>query len=129
MTDPIADMLTRIRNAYMANKKQVSIPYSGIKHQIAKKLQQLNYIQEVSEGTDQGFKSLNLKLSYIDDQPCLTKIIRVSKPGRKVYIRKNHIEPTLSGYGSTIISTSKGLMTDKEAQSAGLGGEVICQIW
>lgn len=129
MTDPIADMLTQIRNAYLAKHQQVSLPLSNLKHQLALKLQTLGYIESVSINSDAQPKELVMGLKYQNKIPIVTTIKRVSKPGRRVYSKSNQIKSILSGYGTTILSTSSGILTDKEAKAKGLGGEVICQIW
>lgn len=129
MTDPIADMLTRIRNAYLANKVQVDIPFSGVKHALAEKLAQIGYLKNISVAGQGKHKTITAGLIYQGKLPVVTAIKRVSTPGRRVYIGKNHIPKILSGYGASIISTSQGVLTDQEARSKGLGGEVIMSIW
>lgn len=129
MTDPIADMLTRIRNAYLAGLKTTKIPHSKIKHALAEKLVELGYLDNmmVEEGTPNSH--LVVKLKYMGKFPVMTGLVRVSKPGRRVYQSVGEIKSVLSGHGSVIISTSKGIMSDKQAREAGLGGEIICKIW
>ena len=136
MTDTISDMLTRIRNALMAQKPEVVLPYSKFKHNLAKVLQIEGWIAkvEVKEGTPGGsgfaVKELALTLKYDNSgQPVITGIKRVSKPGQRIYSVRTQIPKALGGFGTTIISTSKGLMTDKEARKQKVGGEVVCQIW
>lgn len=130
MTDPIADMFSRIRNAYMAKHTQVLVPHSQIKFHLAQKLEKLGYLKEVSiDQTDSSRKTINIKLSYSGKQPAITHIKKISRPGRKTYIRKSHLSPTLSGFGSTILSTSQGILTSQEALTKGIGGEIICQVW
>jgi len=129
MTDPIADMLTRIRNAYMAKKGQVDVPYSGLKFHLANKIKELGYVESVEQTEKDGHKQITMSLKYKNSLPILTGLKRISKPGRRVYTRSNHITRTLSGYGASIISTSKGVLTDTEARKQGIGGEIICQIW
>lgn len=129
MTDPIADMLTRIRNSHLARAKSVVMPYSSVKFAIANKLADLGYVGKIERegvGKDQSIK---IELLYKEDQAVINKIKRVSRPGRRVYQTKKEIKPILSGYGASIVSTSSGIMSDKEARKAGLGGEVICQVW
>jgi small subunit ribosomal protein S8 len=126
MTDPIADMLTRIRNAYAVKQKVVNVPYSGIKAELAKVLKDLNYITDVHIVKN---KDIIINLRYVNNQPTISAIKRVSKPGRRTYKKASEITPTLSGYGTTIISTSKGIMTGEAAKKAKIGGEVICRLW
>jgi small subunit ribosomal protein S8 len=128
MTDPIADMLTRIRNAAMVKKADVLVPYSKIKFAIAKILEKEKYIQGV-ETVENNFKYLKLNLRYEDKKSPITKLRRVSKSGRRVYVSKEDLPRVLNGYGFAIISTSKGLMTNNEAKHVGLGGEVICEVY
>lgn len=129
MTDPIADMLTRIRNAYLARKQQVSIPFSYIKHELAKKLSDLGYIEKVEvtgEGKDQV---ITAQLIYDQKQPVLNSLRRISSPGRRVYARSSSLKTPLSGYGSIILTTSVGVLTGNEAKAQGVGGEIICEVW
>jgi len=129
MTDPIADMLTRIRNASAVGKTHVFIPYSGLKLAILKSLIQAGYIIGLEEITESGLKEIRVELKYIHKQPAITRIERISTPGRRVYTTKKKIKPVLSGQGTLIISTNKGVMTSKEAQISNVGGEVICRVW
>ena len=128
MTDPIADMLTRIRNAQAVNKPTVTIPYSTIKLNLAKTLKKEGYINDVSVSKTTP-KTLTVTLKYVDKIPAITQIERVSKPGRRVYLKSDQIKPTLSGHGITIVTTNQGIMTAKEAKKNNLGGEAICQVW
>jgi small subunit ribosomal protein S8 len=130
MTDPIADMLTRIRNGVSAKFEMVDIPSSKIKESIARLLMQEGYIEsyKVLEDNKQNILRIHLKYDRGKDGP-ISKVIRVSKPGRRVYVDKGDIPLVLRGYGIAILSTSRGLVTDKEARKAGIGGEVICKIW
>ena len=129
MSDPIADMLTRIRNAHHAEMKTVSMPASGTKKAIAEVLKAEGYIKSINEGTDDnGFKSLKLTLKYYQGSPVIEMIKRVSKPGCRIYTGKDDIPTVKKGLGITIVSTSKGIMTDRSARKAGVGGEVICYV-
>lgn len=129
MSDPIADMLTRIRNAHHAEMKTVSMPASGIKKAIAEVLKAEGYIKSISEGKDDsGFTSLKLTLKYYQGSPVIEMIKRVSKPGCRVYTGKDDIPTVKKGLGITIVSTSKGIMTDRSARKVGVGGEVICYV-
>lgn len=129
MTDPIADLLTRIRNAYLAKKAQVELPYSKTKHALSKILKSAGYLEEVATGGKSPHKTLILTLHYIKNLPSITRIDRLSKPGRRLYVRVSGIKSVLSGKGLSIISTSQGLMTDKAARQNNLGGELICKVW
>ena len=133
MTDPISDMLTRIRNALAIKKKEVVLPYSKIKFEIAEVLKKEKWIQKVeviSQGKGEpDFKQMRIVLKYNKDQSVIRTIKRVSRPGQRIYIKKNRIPKVLQGLGINILSTSKGLMTGQEARQKGLGGELICEIW
>lgn len=129
MTDPIADMLTRIRNAQRANHNSVQMPSSNFKLAIAKILKKEGYIEDVIQ-YKKGFKiTLEVVLKKNDSKYAISEIERVSKPGQRVYTGKDRIPKVLNGYGLAIISTSQGLMTDAEAISKGLGGEIVFKVW
>jgi small subunit ribosomal protein S8 len=128
MTDPIADMLTRIRNASMVRKSEVLVPFSKIKFEIAKVLEKEKYIGKV-ELDEQGFKSLKISLKYENKKSVINTINRVSKVGRRMYVAKDKIRPVLNGYGVAILSTSKGVMADHTAQKIGVGGEILCEVY
>ena len=123
--DPIADMLVIIKNGYLANKEQVVLPYSKFKLQIAKVLEKEGRVEK----TQKEGKGLELVLKYDKTKPAINEIKRVSKLGRRVYIKSKHIKSIKGGRGFSIISTPNGVMTDKDARKKNLGGEVICQIW
>lgn len=130
LTDPIADMLTRIRNAVRAKKKEVNIPSSKLKIEIARILKEEGYIKsyKVIEDNKQGV--LNITLKYTDDnQSAITGLRRVSKPGCRIYCTKDSIPKVLDGLGIVIISTSRGILTGEQCEELGLGGEVLCEIW
>jgi len=130
VNDPIADLLTRIRNAGMARHQTVTIPLSKIKRGIAEILQAEGYIKsfEVQEGTP--FSNLVLTLKYAADRkPVITGLKRVSRPGLRVYTKRNEIPRVRNGLGLSILSTPKGLMTGDAAWKAGVGGEIVCYIW
>ena len=129
MTDPIADMLTRIRNAYAVGLKNVDVPYSKMKENIASVLKKEGYINSYEKKGESPKFNLAVKLAYKGSDPVVSKIERVSKPGRRVYIKAKYIKPVLGGYGTAVVSTSQGVVTDKEAKAKGLGGEVICRVW
>ncbi len=130
MTDPIADFLTRIRNANMANKVTVEVPASRIKRAIAEIFKEEGYIKDVElvDDSKQGILRLYLKYGK-NDEKVITGLKRISKPGLRVYANKDEIPRVLGGLGVAVISTSKGVMTDKRARQEGTGGEVICYIW
>ena len=128
--DTISDMLTRIRNASLVKKTEVVLPYSKFKHNLAKVLASEGWIRSVSARDDGKFKNLVLELKYTNTgSPMISGITRVSKPGQRIYSKNTEIPRALGGVGTTIVSTSKGLMTDKLARQNKVGGEVICQIW
>jgi small subunit ribosomal protein S8 len=130
MTDPIADFLTQIRNASSARKDRVRMPRSKLKAKLAGILESEGYIRgfnEIDEGP-QGFIEVQLKYDGSGD-PVITGIKRVSKPGLRVYVAKDRIPKVLNGLGVAILTTSRGLMTDKDARAQNIGGEVICSVW
>lgn len=130
MTDPISNMLTSIKNAQAVGREEVKVSYSEIKFNIAKILQKEKYVGEVAKKGKIPRKFITITLRYDDNKsPLVTGIRRFSKPSRRFYLKKKEIKPFKQGFGARIISTSKGLMADKEAFKAGLGGEVICEIW
>lgn len=128
MTDPIADMLTRIRNAQVVRKSVVRIPYSKLKLAIATILKAEGYIADVTVEED-ARKTLVLNLMYTGRDPRIQSIVRESKPGHRAYRKADEIPHVLNGYGIAILSTSQGLMTDKAARQAGIGGEVLCSVY
>ena len=128
MSDPIADMLTRIRNGQSANKKSVTMPASKLKQSIAKVLKDEGYILGFSTGEVDGHPSLKVDLKYFDGKPVIEEIQRVSKPGLRVYKSKDELPKVLGGLGVAIVSTSSGVMTDRAARKAGMGGEVLCVV-
>lgn len=129
MTDPIADMLTRIRNGYQARKETVSLPYSKINQDLAKIMVKKGYLEKVEVARENKFKALVLTLKYVNQKPAISKIKRVSKPGLRVYCPSKKLKRPNMGIGIKIISTSSGLMVGQEAKKKNLGGEIICEIW
>lgn len=136
MTDPIADMLTRIRNAQAVKKETVVLPMSKIKHNIAKILQQEGFVDKVEvikikakKNQNSVFNELKIDLKYKDGQSAISALKRISTPGRRIYVSKEQLPKVLNNLGVAIISTSKGLMTNKEAKKQGIGGEVVCEIY
>ena len=130
MTDPIADLLTRIRNAALIRKKEVSIPSSHIKVEIAKILKEEGYIKNYKAIDDnlQGVLSISLKYNA-DRESVISGLKRVSKPGCRIYCKSDSIPKVLDGLGIVIVSTSQGMATGRKCQELGVGGEVLCQIW
>jgi len=129
MTDPIADMIIRIKNALMAGHEQVRIPSSKVKSAIAEILEKESYISGVTKENTKPQAGLLIDLKYVGKVPAITDVRRISKPGRRHYSSSNTIPRALGGYGITIISTSKGVMTGQQARQLNLGGEVLCQVW
>jgi small subunit ribosomal protein S8 len=128
-TDPISDMLTRIRNALAARKSELVMPYSKFKHGLANVLLQEGFISGVNELPGR-VKTLQLNLKYDQNgSPVITGIKRVSTPGQRIYLPVGKIPRTNGGFGVTVVSTSRGLLTDKQARKDRVGGEVVCQIW
>ncbi len=125
LSDPIADMLTVIRNGYSVGKTEIKISYSKLKERLGQVLVTQGYLGKIQH---RG-KELVVALRYKDNQPTITKVIKVSKPGLRVYVNKREIPKVLSGIGACILSTPQGVMTGKEARKKGLGGEIICKIW
>lgn len=132
-SDPIADMLTRVRNANAAFKETVDIPASNLKRAVVDMLKREGYIEDYKYIEDGKQGILKVFLKYSGDrrhkERVINGIVRVSKPGRRIYVKKDKLPKVKSGMGIAVISTSKGLITDKEARSLGIGGEVICYIW
>ena len=128
LTDPIADMLTRIRNAQMVKKASVQVPSSKLKKAIAELLKKEGYIEDVH--AEVGIKSMmTLRLKYIQGKPAIQSIARVSKPGHRTYTKADELPRVLNGYGIAIVSTSAGIMTNKEAKEKGIGGEILCSVY
>jgi len=135
VTDPIADMLTRIRNVAISNGTLVSMPSSKIKAEIARILLEEGYIEnfDVVEGVNSHQKTLRMRLKYIGERrhrrPLITGLERVSRPGCRIYTKKTDIPWVLSGIGVAILSTPKGVMTGQRARKMGVGGEILCKVW
>ena len=127
-TDPISDMLTRIRNAGAAGKAELVLPYSKFKANLAQVFLKEGFISAVNEITN-DHKMLKIQLKYAEGAPVIAGIKRVSKPGQRIYLPVDRIPRANSGYGITVVSTSRGLLTDKEARKAKVGGEIVCQVW
>lgn len=129
MTDPIADMLTRIRNAVTAGHTRVLMPASKMKLAIARVLKDEGYIKDIEILKDSPQGTIRLTLSYVDKRPVLTNLKRVSKPGLRVYSKRTDIPRVRGGLGISILSTPRGIMTGSSAFHQGLGGEVVCYVW
>ena len=129
MSDPIADMLTRIRNAQATEKVTVAIPASKVKFAIAKVLKDEGYIEDFANRSVDGKDVLEVGLKYYAGKPVIEKIERVSRPGRRVYARKDRLPRVLGGLGTAILSTSTGLITSRQDAERGIGGEVIAFVW
>ena len=128
MTDPIADMLTRVRNGLAAEKIAVDMPASRVKAAIAKVLKDEGYIKDFETSEQDGKPALTITLKYYQGRQVISKIKRESKPGLRVYRSKGELPSVIGGLGVAIISTSKGIMPDSEARAAGIGGEVLCTV-
>jgi small subunit ribosomal protein S8 len=128
MTDPVADMLTRIRNGQSAGKKSVSMPSSKLKVAIAKVLKEEGYIAEYTTETRGSHTEMTIELKYFNGVPVIEKVKRISKPGLRIYKSKDELPKVLGGLGIAIVSTSNGVMTDRAARAIGHGGEVICTV-
>ena len=129
VTDPIADLLTRVRNAAMARHDSVSIPASKMKIAVAKILKDEGFISDFTIVKGEPQRTIKITLKYIDKQPAFIGLERVSKPGLRIYSGKKEIPRVYGGLGIAVISTSKGLMTGQEAWKKNIGGEVLCYIW
>ena len=127
--DPISDMLTRIRNAQAALNPAVDIPFSKLKFNLAKILEKEGWLGEVAVQGKKTKKIIEVKLKYEEGRSIISSLKRVSKPGQRIYLNKGEIRSVKEGYGLAVISTSQGLLADKEARKRGLGGEAICEVW
>ena len=130
LTDTIADMLTTIRNGLLVQKEKVQTPFSKVKSNVLKVLTEEGYIKDYKIINEtKAIKKIEIVLSYVNGHPSIKKISKVSKPGRKVYTKIKKLPSYYNGYGVTIVSTSKGIMTDKKARRSNLGGEILCQVF
>ncbi|KPK31477.1 MAG: 30S ribosomal protein S8 [Nitrospira bacterium SG8_35_1] len=130
MTDPIADLLTRVRNANMAGLEKVDVPSSKLKVEIIKILKDKGFIRSFKVLRDRKQGMIRISMKYLDGQEkVITGLKRISKPGRRIYVDKTEIPRTMGGYGITILSTSRGLLTDDICRKEGIGGEVLCSVW
>jgi len=132
MTDPISDMLTRIRNAALSRHERVRIPMSRLKRTIADVLKSEGYVSDVAvdpaEGPSTAVLTLTLKYGH-DRAPAIEGVRRISRPGRRVYVRAEEIPRVRSGLGIAVLSTSRGILSDRQARKAGVGGELLCEVW
>lgn len=129
MTDAIADMIIRLQNGYMAHKDEVLVPHSKVKEAIAELLKRERYVEDVVIEDVKPQKVMKITLLYVNGMAAITKVKRISKPGLRKYSASKAIPRSLGGYGLTIVSTSQGVMSDKEAKKKGVGGELLCSIW
>ena len=129
MTDPIADMLTRIRNALRAGHRKVSVPGSKIKRRIAEILKEEGYIEDYEWEPDDRQGHIHIQLRWLNNTPVIEGLSRVSRPGQRQYVGSTGIPKVRDGLGIMIVSTSRGVMTDRAARKSGVGGELICSVW
>ena len=129
MTDPIADMLTRIRNANLRRNSEVAMPSSKMKASIAQVLQEEGFVDGVQVEEDGVFRTLKIQLRYWQGEPVIRKIVRISKPGLRQYTKSGELRPVINGQGIAIVSTSKGVMGDRQCRAKGIGGELLCKVW
>ncbi len=130
VTDPIADLLIRLKNGSQRRHEAITVPASNLKRSILQILKNEGYVEAVEDGTQDGHPVLKVQLRYVDEgQPMITGLQRISKPGRRVYVGSKEIDRVRNGIGMSILSTSKGIMTDQESRRNKLGGEVLCSVW
>lgn len=129
MVNAITDMFNRIKNAQAVQKPTVLIPFSGINYEIARLLSERGFIDKIEKKGKKVKRLVEVALKYNNKIPAISGIKRISKPGQRIYVSSKEIKPVKGGYGISIISTSKGLMTNKEARKQKLGGELICEVW
>jgi small subunit ribosomal protein S8 len=130
LTDPVADFLTRVRNALLAEQEFVVIPHSGLKAELARILKEQGYVEDFSIEPATVGQEVKIRLKYTDDRrPAISGLERVSRPGRRQYVSRREVPRVLGGMGTAIVSTSKGVMSGHEARSKGVGGEVVAYVW
>jgi small subunit ribosomal protein S8 len=130
VTDPIADLLVRIQNGARRGHETVSAPASKLKADLLRIMKAEGFISDYEHSTEAGHPTLRIRLRYVGEgQPVITGMRRISKPGQRVYVGHRDVKPVVGGMGLAVLSTSKGVMTDRESRQAGLGGEVLCHIW
>ncbi|MFA5766611.1 MAG: 30S ribosomal protein S8 [Candidatus Paceibacterota bacterium] len=129
MTDPVTDMLNRIKNAQASQKEGVVIPFSNFKYEIAKLLENEKLVGKIEKKGRKAKKVIEIALKYENKIPAISGMRKVSRPGQRIYSPAQNIKPVKGGYGTSIVSTSRGLMTGKEAKRQRLGGEILCEVW
>lgn len=129
VNDPIGDMITQIRNASMAGKREITLPYSRMKHHVAEIIMSEGYLNSVEKIGEAPKLNLHIEITYKDNKPVITGLKRKSKPGMRIYIDKRSIPKVIGGLGVAILSTSRGIMTGQQARKVGVGGELLCEIW
>ncbi|MGQ0666514.1 MAG: 30S ribosomal protein S8 [Nitrospiraceae bacterium] len=130
VTDPIGDLLVRLKNGAQRRHETITVPSSKLKRAILELLRREGYLDAVEDGVQDGHPVLSVRLRYVDDgQPMITGLARISKPGRRVYVGSKAITKVRNGIGMSILSTSRGVMTDQESRRNKLGGEVLCSVW
>ena len=129
ISDPIADALTRIRNANLVKHESVSMPHSNLKEELIRVLKKEGYVDSYTVEEVKGFKEINITLKYDNNQSVITGLKRISRPGLRVYSKAKNMPRVFDGMGIAVVSTSKGLMTEKEARANKLGGEILCYVW
>ncbi|MBH0207587.1 MAG: 30S ribosomal protein S8 [Nitrospira sp. HN-bin3] len=130
VTDPIGDLLVRLKNGAQRRFETVTVPTSKLKRAILEILKREGYVEGIEDGTENGHPVLHVRLRYVGEgQPMITGLERISKPGRRVYVGSQDIQKVRNGIGVSILSTSKGIMTDQESRKSHLGGEVLCSVW
>ncbi len=130
VTDPIGDLLVRLKNGSQRRHETITVPASKLKRSILQILKNEGYVEAVEDGTQEGHPILKVQLRYVEEgQPMITGLQRISKPGRRVYVGSKDIDRVRNGIGMSILSTSKGIMTDQESRRNKLGGEVLCSVW
>ncbi len=130
VTDPISDLLVRLRNGSQRRHDTVSVPASKLKRAILEILKKEGYVEAVEDGVQDGHPILSVHMRYVgEDEPMITGLKRISKPGRRVYVGSQEISKVRNGIGMSILSTSKGIMTDQESRRNKLGGEILCSVW
>lgn len=129
VNDPIADLIIQIKNASLANKRSIVLPYARVKYEVAKILCSEGYLVSAEKTGSDPKASLSISLKYVNGVSVLTGVKRISKPGLRWYVNKHNIPRVVGGMGIAILSTPSGIMTDKEARKRGIGGELLCEIW
>lgn len=129
ITDPIADMINRIKNAQAVSKSTVKVPYSNLKYEVVKILEKMKWIDSVEKKGKKTNKTIEITLKYSEGKPAITNIRKISKPGQRIYVSVNKIKKIRDGFGMSIVSTSRGLMTNIEARRENLGGEILVEVY